>query len=247
MHAAYLLRKEHETTLQSWFYCLNSKSKLPDEVQRKAAEAVELIPERDEQRKILQFTTVKKIWKMCLDSGYQFPLDFCPGGMTPMAYFRCMAELRRQDLDFGNPKTLFLRSRTRFDRRTIEGLEVENEIQMMLSNYDTPQEYYKQHPYSLTNVIWECHSIEEDIDENEMLHNFNDESEVASLDLEDHNSDDFNSPPMPGTYPGFACQVVASSISPPLEGDGVDNCLNRSQRLPPERIAPRTGTVVGGT
>jgi hypothetical protein len=243
MHAAYLLRKEHETTLQSWFYCLNSKSKLPNEEQRKAAEAVEWTPERDEQRKMLQYITIKKIWKMCTDSGFQFPLDFCPGGTTPMAYFRS----RSEDLDFSNPKTLFLRSHTRFDRRTIEGLEVENEVETMLSNYNTPQEYYKQHPCSLGNVVWECRSIRDDINENDILHNINDE--VISLDLDDYSPDNSMSTPLPSTCPASVSGwIVSGSLSIcPRKDAVVTIVLNRRQRLSKGLMTLRSGATVGGT
>lgn len=98
-------------------------------------------------RRRAQFETVCKVWRAAAAAGVRFPLDFCPGGCTPMEYF--------EDRPEREPAAAFTRCHKRFDARTEEGAEVEVEIAVMMA-CASAEEYYKLG----RRRVWVCSSVD---------------------------------------------------------------------------------------
>lgn len=108
------LRRKHAAPWESCFYYLRQMiERMPDE----------------KRRKLDQFRRLKEIWQHCADGQIKFPVDICPGGMTPMMYFRLGGSVAVD-------ATALLGSRT-----CAMGPQVLDEIAVMMA-YETPEEYY---------------------------------------------------------------------------------------------------------
>ena len=86
-----ILRKEHESALHPWFGIFGGGGEPQHDAngaQSTATVGSEWSPKKADERKMLQFTTVRRIWTTCRDSRFQFPLDFCLGGTAPLEYFK---------------------------------------------------------------------------------------------------------------------------------------------------------------
>ncbi|KAI5856430.1 hypothetical protein BZA05DRAFT_463628 [Tricharina praecox] len=156
------LRREHAASWESWFYCLRQKmERMPDE----------------QCRKRNQFQRLKEIWQHCIDNQIEFPVDICPGGMTPMEYFQLAGG--------GGAAALLGRSRSR-----VISPQMLDEIAVMMA-YETPEEYY-------TAVgEWPL-----DFDDPDFI--FDDHSDTASVDFDEGipgKPGNAESLVMPGTYP----------------------------------------------
>lgn len=172
LYAAYQLRKENESTLQSFLVFLNGEGR--------TSKFVDWKPEAPlGSRRSAQFAAVKMIWRKCVEEGYAFPLDFCPGGATPMEYFRPSPQPGSGGVDI---KTVFRRCHKRFDARTAEGVEIRNEISIMFA-FKRPEEYYALG----RSAVWECCSVQDDVEESDvMMQNPGDSEESSVVVPESH-------------------------------------------------------------
>lgn len=194
LHAVYHIRLDCDCGLPSWLANLRDVVRNSEDRERSARmigrPRSEWSPETDIERKMLQFNTVKQIWKICGSANIPFPLDFCPRGTTPMEFFKVVARPRTRD-DFLNPKILFSRSHNiRFPRHTPEGSQIESQIEKML-NCDTPHDYYERYPQLLCGrSLWDCQSIRDDVSESEVLLRNLSGSEISSLYDDENHVDD---------------------------------------------------------
>jgi hypothetical protein len=167
----------------------------------------------ERQRRNKQWEAVRAIAKRCGEVGIRFPAGFCPEGMTPRRYF-CE--------DTTNAP----------EAATVDDAEVAREIAEMLK-CETPEEYYRKHPYPYTPLPAPPPPPEMVAPEDSTLREPASDSS-SSLDLDEDG--------MPGTFPGAAFQDAtgvrigySASVDGRLESVSFHQVEVPAKDSPPER------------
>ncbi|KAA8907447.1 hypothetical protein FN846DRAFT_1012652 [Sphaerosporella brunnea] len=130
------------------------------------------------ERRRRQWKAVREIWNRCQEVGIAFPARICPGGQTPMRFFR-----NDHDGSFGSYRVEAAIA--------VSEEEMKREIEAMVG-YEALEEYYKEHACAAGKVV------DEEQEELDMGVETVDEESSLDVDLE---VDIEVSMPMPGTFP----------------------------------------------